>query len=62
MLCILGLLYKHLVKMMKNSLAHGDKLFSHFGSKEMTKHFCGRIKRAWRVVMSDIKHCLRVGS
>lgn len=28
----------------------------------MRRHFCGRIKRAWRVVMSDIKHCLCVGS
>lgn len=28
----------------------------------MRRHFCGRIERAWRVVMSDIKHCLCVGS
>lgn len=60
--CVLWLLCKHLVKMMKNWLANGDKLLSHFGSKEMTKHFCSRIKRAWRVVMSDIKHCLCVES
>lgn len=36
-------------------------MFSYFGSIETTKHFCGMMKRAWRVVMSDIKHCLLGG-
>lgn len=46
--------HKRSVKTMKNRPARGDKLFSHFGSRDRTEHFCGRIKRVWRVVVSDV--------